>query len=904
MLENRDDYEFLTENALKRINIKGAPYPLRSQKLVITGEDEAYLREAMLERRYIEGANPEKYDKAILRVTQAVLRAKWLYDGIAEDIFRTGKWMDADKVEDYESVMPSGAVVTLYGQNPTSTKPAGVDAAISDAQDDIDDLNDELAEDLQAKYDAFESEIEGLYEDRDAKVADAEMARDDAVSQSESSLQSALAQMESEHEAAVETITKEYQEAMDDPDADHDAARKKYEKDLLDENNGYAMDVSARRDKARLEKSEAENECRKATWDAECDLYDEAKLKFDSFAAETEELKKTCADDIADVESQRNQAIASLEQSAVYYGFLALDETAGYEPKPGGDGVEYSDALAEMAEGRREMEIAALCLDKYLRKTPLLVSEPASGKIDATFVAHAPSSDATMMAYADLERMRCLTTTPPAVYRNAYYTGDPNDGASYSDEKATGSGGNVQFYYKSGNVVLDYSDTSFSVFFGRRLELEEDWIDAIYATVRIYRSETARSDDVPLTINRTLGFMRVKLENEGVQCESDLADIDRIRDELAETIAHFAETRDTVKEAATEVYYLAVDAAQKAYEKAEDDAEDALTDAEDAAHRTYMASMETAERAFNTKVAEIEEDGELSDEEKKRQIEAAQSRYDSAWSAALSAEVAAKQSARSAYDTALTAAANTRQDAEEAALQARNAAYSAADQAYADSIEGPTQDAEDAIDEIKERPSQRRQDARDDYDDAVAAARNQRDAAVSAASDTFNNALYSLTVDGDPILPDHSEDSPVPYLQYTDSFPNRTLTTEAYNEASQAERDAFYAAFNSANSAYRAAQSAYDTATKAASYNYWQAKSQIEDIREDARCRWTFTPEAIDSDGLSTPSGNNASHIVSLSMAGIEHFDIVYKPKSLTGADFSDYYAELDGEAATGPTAP
>ena len=34
------------------------------------------------------------------------------------------------------------------------------------------------------------------------------------------------------------------------------------------------------------------------------------------------------------------------------------------------------------------------------------------------------------------------------------------------------------------------------------------------------------------------------------------------------------------------------------------------------------------------------------------------------------------------------------------------------------------------------------------------------------------------------------------------------------------------------------------------------------------------------------------------------HFDVVYTPKSLTGADFSAYYAELDEEGATGTTAP
>ena len=237
-----------------------------------------------------------------------------------------------------------------------------------------------------------------------------------------------------------------------------------------------------------------------------------------------------------------------------------------------------------------------------------------------------------------------------------------------------------------------------------------------------------------------------------------------------------------------------------------------------------------------------------------------------------------------AYQQAEAAAIQARSDAIAAAERTRDAAYGAADEAYDESTEGLAEDAEAEIADIKERPSQRRQDARDDYDDAVAAARDQRDDAVTAASNAFNDALYSLTVGGVPILPNHED-----WLEYTPSFPYRTLTSDAYADASQAEREAFNAAFGAASDAYTAAVNAYNAATKAASYDYWYALSQIEDIREDARCRWTFTPEAIDSDGISLPSGDNASHVVSLSMAGIEHFDVVYKPKSITGADFADY---------------
>ena len=57
MLDDRDDYHFLTENAIARVTIAGKPYAARSEKLVPIGEDEAWLREAALERVNMAGAS-------------------------------------------------------------------------------------------------------------------------------------------------------------------------------------------------------------------------------------------------------------------------------------------------------------------------------------------------------------------------------------------------------------------------------------------------------------------------------------------------------------------------------------------------------------------------------------------------------------------------------------------------------------------------------------------------------------------------------------------------------------------------------------------------------------------------------------------------------------------------------
>ena len=914
MLENRDDYEFLTENALKRINIKGAPYPLRSQKLVITGEDEAYLREAMLERRYIKGMSADKYNSAILRITRELLRAKWLYDPIStilqyssyewiDGVATERIWIDKDEAENFGSRLPQGAVISITGEL-VSEKPGGVDEAIQECSAAVAEANSDYGKDAKDAFNGLREDLDEMYEERDEKVSEAQSERDSAVEQAQSRLESDLAQMKSEHDAAVDAIWQEYQRAMEDPDADHNAARKKYEDNLLTENNDYAMNVSARKDKARLEKAKAEDDYRKAVWDAECDLYDKAKKRYAEYAELVAGLVETRDEAISSATRTRNSTIQSIETGALYSGYLIIsgyDEGGVFRGNVyvRGDGVTYSNALLTIEDMWRGMTIGKLCLGQYLRKTPLLVGKPkydygeGGWVVDSTFFAHAPSSDATMRAYADLERLRCCSVTPPKVYRSAWYQTTAYDPIpNYYDETRTEGIYHFVFEDKyltnAGDYSLIYSSTEFAVYYGKKDELP--MIDAIYATVRITRGESAYdgSDD-KTTSNRTVGFIRVRLEKGAIQCESDLDEIDQVRKDLADTLAHFAEIRDEAYKIAGDAYYLAIDRAEKAYEEAVAEADKTLEEAKAANQRAYMASMEAAEKTFNTTVAEAEENEDIDDDERRRRIRAAEDAYNAAWSTALTTRGDADWQAQQERSDAVAAARRAQTQAEDAARRARSAAYSAAAEAYRNSTDGLAQAAEERIYDIKQRPAERRRQARQAFDDAVDAAVDARTRKRDAASDAFDDALHSLTVDGVPILPDHEA-----YLRYTPTFPNRTLTDAAYDDASQAERDAFYAAFNAANAAYTAAVEEYNEEYRAAEAAYWQAKRAIEDIREDARCRWTFTPSAVDSAALSLPSGEGSDYESEIWMAGVVHFDVVYKPKSLTDADFAPYYAELD----------
>ena len=61
MISEADKYVHLTPNALKNISLKGSVYPLRDQKLVLLGEDEAYIEEAIRERECVCGGGREEF---------------------------------------------------------------------------------------------------------------------------------------------------------------------------------------------------------------------------------------------------------------------------------------------------------------------------------------------------------------------------------------------------------------------------------------------------------------------------------------------------------------------------------------------------------------------------------------------------------------------------------------------------------------------------------------------------------------------------------------------------------------------------------------------------------------------------------------------------------------------------
>ena len=771
MLSSRDDYTWVSQGALKRVQIDGMPYPVRPQKLIVKGEDEAYLREAIAERRYIAGMSVSVYTEAILRITQEILRADWLYDPLVEVLALTGlykTWVEKEKVESMGSDMPPMPLIQMTGVV-TYTRPSSVATDIAAYEASVQAADAALAAVKEQAYQSIVSSLRSLYAARKTAVDDAEEARDDAIADEEESLSDDLQQMESEHEAELERIESLYESGEID-------AR---ERDRLtaEENTRYEWAVETRRDEADKAIIESRDEYNAVVRGQDEDLYEGSKQAWATYTASVAAAQTQRDASVASARASVNASVTGAELSVVYNEYLYVTQPQFYpnELQVVSEGLQYSDAADAVARLRDAMTIRELCIGRYLKRNPLVIAEPSAVSrptVVQTFAAHAPSSDAVMRAYADLERMRCVSMTPPAVYRNAHT--ESYDGATPTSYPETGWDQSWWRFrvsdkdeYWDGGGSWTYSNTTFSVYFGRREEIPR--IAGIYATIALVRQESAVEGSNPRVHHRTYGYARVQLVNAGVVAANALALIDRARDALAAALTGYAETRDAAIKGAEDAY-LDAQAANRATYDAEAARAKTQLDAEKKAHsRTCEDALMAAERTTNAAIVAVEEDDEGG---KEARIKALLDAFDAQKSQAEASRAQADRQSESAYETAVDAAETDRENAD-------------------------------------------------------AAAKTTRDAAVSDANTAYNNAAQPAIA---------STETMIDYIK----------------------------------------------------------SHSAEPVRENARCRWTFDATPIDSDGLSLPPGQGSSHTSTVWMAGIVHFDVVYVPKSLTGADFSDYYAELE----------
>lgn len=122
MLNNKDDYVYVSQDALKNVSIKGSPYPARKQKLVPLGEDIAYLQEAISERK--ENVTGPSGGAGLLadympKHTSRILKIGDLSETIKEYVneLNLSDFFDPDKIEENGGQVSDSTSATSSASN-------------------------------------------------------------------------------------------------------------------------------------------------------------------------------------------------------------------------------------------------------------------------------------------------------------------------------------------------------------------------------------------------------------------------------------------------------------------------------------------------------------------------------------------------------------------------------------------------------------------------------------------------------------------------------------------------------------------------------------------------------------------------------------------------------------------
>lgn len=778
MLRTKNDYRYLTENALARIAIEGKPYPVRAQKLILTGEDEAYLREAIMERQQIASGSISQYDKPILKITQANKRA-WYYGsilGIADT------WSSAEAIRTL--AVPSGVVAFSRGriERYDGLYPPGVENAIKQYQEAVNNAGDQYSNKKEAADNQFTSAKKAAQDRHREAVQAATTQYDTDTARAAQNHQSEESSIEKRHASVVEEINAAYQAALDKGD-DPVEAKAEYDAAMLEENNDYKWKLLANDDLYDKNESAAYNTYAETISDAAEALSEAAKSANEAYQTALDNAKTEYDSAIQAAEETRNNTIYSAVNGKGFHSWWA-DYWQAYTP-----------AVREMEAERQKLKEQASCLQKYLRKTPEAEFLSSSfGVFKASYIVHAPAADATMRAFADLERAvgKLNIVNPYTVYRAAHTETWPSGSVERPEAYASRRPYIAEYYVADvgvGSYDVGYSSTEFYIYYGKRHEI--DRIKEIWVTYEVYRYESEEREeiyhvepdpDIPdddgvrtryyYVYNRTHGLVRVRLQNKGIVAQRALEAIDKIRDDLAEELAKIQKTRDDALADAQAAYLDAIAEADKTY----DDSVAAATKEYDDAVLELQAAMNTGlealEKTTNSAILDIENDENLNEGEKTSQIQSLMDDF------------------RTAHSEALRGFAQRLQQLE-----------------------------------------------------------SEKAEKIRQAS---------------------------------------TAKNEAYSKASSARSEAM----DKADGQYRQAYQTYLVDRTKAETRIETIKSTSEEtVREDARIRWAFTAEPVDG---KVYTGNPSSGYVR--MEGVVDFDIIYEPKSLTGADFEAYYEEVDGE--------
>ena len=896
MIMRKEDYRFVTEDALKNIAVRGNIFPIRGQKLVLLGEDEAFLREAILERRFYEagpgGQQITPYDSRIIESRPKLFSTIGELFSSIHGLITGARWYDADKLEEESEPI---TVYDVSGEEPpdSSERMANVNDQLYESLVQINKVRRAASDGIGNAREALEDAKKVAFRTRESERKRIEGAYYDAVNAANETYSGGMASEDERHTGRMKAIEDAYRQAIKSGDPD---ASKKYIRDKHEE-----LDLNDTKKTTLL------HNLRTATAEADNMRSEGIRAAENAYEEAVKDAEKTARETIAEIVENRDETIAGIEESsrmAAYASIGAIPFPDGMNPD-GGDPspdypvynfhIGYAPEYHAFMKRTAACSIVKSCLDRY----------------DAQYGRSYPSGTATNRMFADLERLVTLNIGSVSLYRKAtherliytYFTYGDGELIVHNEDHRSPLGGEWEGPTGSsyGGMQLDYNydnatdtsygvghhrmkqysqeDREFRVYYGRRHEIDQVeyiLVDILFRRydkkITTYPGEEEGDDDQDTKLVAHKYFIkRVKFTKSGICAEGLLNRLDALDDAYADAVK---EEDDKYAEKIAEIekdYNSSIDGLDRRLQERYDGFDEEELKKNQRSKDTFVQTAGGGLTDVNTRIHDAKDASERS---------RIRSEYISGTviPARLKMESEIWQHANEKERKRREAEAETdeqKHDAWRKMLGKKAAAKKVRDEAVSELSEAYQKNRLD----IKRIPSDEADDVRSQYRRDVSSAEDTHSAAYASALRTANAALDGL------VGPDHHSDLDID-PHYWDSMSDEDK--DKYRDI----QNAYSEKIIEADETLRAEREQAEEAC-------FDALSRIEHLRENARGRFTATlfPIGDDTYGPSDPpSDGSDSWDSKCDVCGVIGAFAVLTPRTLTGVDFSDYYEELEEE--------
>ena len=898
MIRRKEDYRFVTEDALKNIAVRGNIFPIRGQKLVLLGEDEAFLREAILERKFYEagpgGQQVVPYDSRIVESSPKLFSTIGdLFTGIRALIH--GRWYDREKLEEESEPI---TVYDVSGEEPKDSyeRMARINEYLCDAQDQINGIRRAAEDGIDKARKALANAKEGALNTRDEAKKRTYDAHDEAVSAADEAYKRGLSSEDERHTGRMKAIEEAYRKAIEsgDPDAHKNYIRdKRAELDLNDTNKTALL-----------------HSFRTATADADDAMSEGIRTAENAYEEAVKSAEKAAQDAIAGIVADRDDEIEGIEESSRRSAYSSIRAI----PRPNGMDVTGRDPSTMYPVYTLRLDYAPEYHAFMKRTSSCAIVKSCLDRYAAQYGRSYPSGTATNRMFADLERLVTLDIGSNIhLYRKAtherivrtYYTLGAEGIIIHNVNERSPLGGEWDAPDGSsyGGTLLDYNfdyardteygvghdktisytqeDREFRVYYGRRDEVDQIEFILVDILLRRFENKITRtpgdgddgdSEEKVKDRNAHKYFIRrVKFTKSGICAKDLLARIDALNDAYSDSVR--AED-DKLAERLEEIekdYNSTIDGLDRELQEKYDGFDAEEREKNQRSKNDFVRTACGGLADVNTRIHD-ERDRQERSRIRNEYITGTVSPARYRMSSEIRQHSDEKEQRR-------RAASSETEDRKNDALIVRRDRRAEQQKAHDDAVRDLAEEHAKRISEITRIPGDEAAEARRQHGRDVSSAESRKYAAYSAALRKANNALDEL------VGKEHHTDL--------------DIDPDYWESMSEKDRNKYYDILTEHSQDVTQADDRYYDDLDKADEDCFASLSGIEPLRELARGRFTATLSPIGEDTYKPdqpPSGGSDDFSSTCEVCGVIGAFAVLKPRTLTGVDFSDYYRELEDQ--------